>query len=285
MPKTPIDYSNTHFYKIVCKDLNIKDCYVGHTGNFKERKSAHKVGHFNANDKRYNGRSQHRYLYDFIKDNGGWDNFDMILINTEFCNDALDARRKEREYIEQLNATLNQTKPYISKEERIEYRKKWTKDNEEHVKAYKQKHYQNMKEHYQQKHKENYENKKEEIRQKDRDRYNNDADYRNKVRQQNKESYERTKEKQSERGKQKYSETRQIIECECGCKVVNHGLNGHLKTATHRKYMDYKNGTLYKYVKCDCGALITNNNLICHKQKQKHIDYLKSLQTEEPPEQ
>ena len=31
MPSKPMDYSKTRFYKIVCKDLNIKDCYVGHT--------------------------------------------------------------------------------------------------------------------------------------------------------------------------------------------------------------------------------------------------------------
>ena len=31
-----MDYSKTHFYKIVCKDLNIKDCYVGHTIKFQK---------------------------------------------------------------------------------------------------------------------------------------------------------------------------------------------------------------------------------------------------------
>ena len=41
MPRKEIDYSNTHFYKIVCKDLNIKDCYVGHTTNFKNKKYEH----------------------------------------------------------------------------------------------------------------------------------------------------------------------------------------------------------------------------------------------------
>ena len=42
MPRKPIDYSNTHFYKIVCKDLGIKELYVGHTTNFKNRKLDHK---------------------------------------------------------------------------------------------------------------------------------------------------------------------------------------------------------------------------------------------------
>ena len=28
MPIKPVDYSQTHFYKIVCKDLSIKDCLL-----------------------------------------------------------------------------------------------------------------------------------------------------------------------------------------------------------------------------------------------------------------
>ena len=35
MPRKELNYDKTYFYKIVCKDLNIKDCYVGHTLNFK----------------------------------------------------------------------------------------------------------------------------------------------------------------------------------------------------------------------------------------------------------
>jgi len=31
MPRTPVDYSKTIIYKIVCKDLSIVDLYVGHT--------------------------------------------------------------------------------------------------------------------------------------------------------------------------------------------------------------------------------------------------------------
>ena len=42
MPRIKIDYSNTMFYKIVCKDLDIKDFYVGHTTDFKTRKNCHK---------------------------------------------------------------------------------------------------------------------------------------------------------------------------------------------------------------------------------------------------
>ena len=39
MPRNKIDYSNTHFYKIVCKDLDVQDFYVGHTTDFRTRKT------------------------------------------------------------------------------------------------------------------------------------------------------------------------------------------------------------------------------------------------------
>ena len=42
MPKTILDYGKTIIYKIVCKELTIKDCYVGHTTDMTKRKHAHK---------------------------------------------------------------------------------------------------------------------------------------------------------------------------------------------------------------------------------------------------
>jgi hypothetical protein len=34
MPKQPMDYSKTIVYKICCKDVDVKDVYVGHTTDF-----------------------------------------------------------------------------------------------------------------------------------------------------------------------------------------------------------------------------------------------------------
>jgi len=42
MPKVPTDYSKTIIYKIVCNDLNVNECYIGHTTNFIKRKGQHK---------------------------------------------------------------------------------------------------------------------------------------------------------------------------------------------------------------------------------------------------
>jgi predicted GIY-YIG superfamily endonuclease len=54
MPIKIIDYTKTIFYKIVCNDLNIKECYIGHTTNFRKRKNHHKTVCNNENNKGYN---------------------------------------------------------------------------------------------------------------------------------------------------------------------------------------------------------------------------------------
>ena len=71
MPRKEMNYTKTHFYKLVCNDLNIKDCYVGHTINFKNRKSAHKRTCYNENDKTHYDKP----LYKFIRQNGDWEKF------------------------------------------------------------------------------------------------------------------------------------------------------------------------------------------------------------------
>ena len=136
MPRKPIDYSKTYFYKIVCKDTSITDCYVGHTTDFTKRKSQHKNTCNNPNIKKHN-----LPVYQFIRMNDGWENFEMILINTHSLNSSLEARQKEREYIEQIQPVLNKYLPYTSKEEKNKYMKEWANENSQHIKEYKHKLY------------------------------------------------------------------------------------------------------------------------------------------------
>lgn len=102
MPRKPTNYANTLIYKFVCKDLTITDIYVGHTTSFKDRKREHKSRCNNENDKKYNLK-----LYKTIRDNVGWENWEMIEIEKFPCNDANEARTRERYWYEELNAKLN----------------------------------------------------------------------------------------------------------------------------------------------------------------------------------
>jgi hypothetical protein len=113
MPRTAIDYSNTIFYKIVCRDPEITDFYVGHTTNFVKRKYVHKHTCINVNSTGYN-----YIVYQFIRENGGWGNWDMIMIETCECENSIDACKKERQWIEELKPTLNKYRAYISADER-----------------------------------------------------------------------------------------------------------------------------------------------------------------------
>jgi len=118
MPRKEIDYSKTIMYKIVCNDLNVKDCYVGQTTGFTRRKSEHKSICSNLSSKHYNLK-----LYQCIRDNGGWDNWLMILIEYYPCKDSLEAVQRERYWKEQLNSTLNTQTPSRTKKQLYEDKK------------------------------------------------------------------------------------------------------------------------------------------------------------------
>jgi hypothetical protein len=147
MPRKPIDYSNTHFYKLCCRDPDVVDLYIGHTTDFTKRKHLHKSRCCNPHDIGHNG-----FVYRFIRENGHWENWDMILVETIECSDALDARRREREFVEQLHASLNKQVPTRSHEE---YRADNKAKTSERMKLYNAQHAERIKE-YRAKNRERY---------------------------------------------------------------------------------------------------------------------------------
>ena len=88
----------THIYKIICKDENVKEFYIGSTHNLTARINNHK-----SNSKKSNVK-----LYKYIRDNGGWLNFNLIILETFDCESKnRDKESKEEEYIRTFNPTLN----------------------------------------------------------------------------------------------------------------------------------------------------------------------------------
>ncbi|NBW13107.1 MAG: hypothetical protein EBR82_34310 [Caulobacteraceae bacterium] len=146
MPRKQIDYSRTVIYKIVCNDLEIKDCYVGHTTDFICRKTEHKYCCNISTKKGYNLK-----IYKTIRDNGGWDNWSMIEIEKYPCNDSAEARTRERYWYEILNANLNSINPNRSNLEREhtekykQTRKKWYENNKKKILEQKKQHLENLK--------------------------------------------------------------------------------------------------------------------------------------------
>ena len=133
MPRIEIDWSKTIIYKLVCNDVNIKDCYVGATTNFNKRKAQHKSKCNNENDRKYSIN-----VYQFIRNNGNWNNWSMIMIEEyKICKNQLESNARERYWIELLEAKLNSQIPTRTMKE-------YNTINKEKNKIY----YQNNKERY-----------------------------------------------------------------------------------------------------------------------------------------
>ena len=201
MPKTPMKYANTIMYKIVCKDLNVKDLYVGHTTNWTKRKCQHKSDCCNENSKHY-----HLKVYKTIREYGGWENWEMIEIEKYPCNDKNEARKRERFWYEDFNAQLNTKIPYTTDEEIKEHQKEHRQqpDVKQYIKEQQKKYYQDTKE-------SKKEYKKEYL----------------------KKYYEANKQKILKQNAEKDT-------CECGS-IISHGhMPEHRKSKKHIKYMDTK---------------------------------------------
>ena len=101
-----IDYSNTIFYKIYCKNLEISDIYIGHTTNFVTRQHGHKQSCTNERNIGYNTK-----VYQFIREHGGWDNWKMEIVGYKCCKNMREACEEEQRYYNEYNATLNSVLP------------------------------------------------------------------------------------------------------------------------------------------------------------------------------
>lgn len=141
------------FYKIVCKDENIKDCYVGKTINLKERKRCHKKKCNNENYNDYNLK-----VYQFIRENGGFDNYIFVELEKDYYCEK-DSGFRERFWIDELKSSLNSKIPTRTHKE---YFKEYYKENKEDIKK---KHME-----YYEKTKINYEKNKDEINRRRRER-------------------------------------------------------------------------------------------------------------------
>jgi hypothetical protein len=108
----------------------------------------------NAKSSKYNFK-----LYQYIRENGGWQNWTMKIIKEVACNNKQEALEHERKFCDLFNGTLNvqqqtRTKAQWHKDnnERLVLKKKQKRENDEtemqKYKDYHHKHYQIHKEDY-----------------------------------------------------------------------------------------------------------------------------------------
>jgi group I intron endonuclease len=121
-------------YKITCK-TNTDLVYVGSTKDFNHRIEIHK--HYANNDKK------DFILYESIKENGGWDNWECSIIENLECDNRHDATIREGFYIDNLKASLNMVKIHHTEELRkasfAKAHKKYQEKNKDTIKEKRQK--------------------------------------------------------------------------------------------------------------------------------------------------
>ena len=200
MPKTVPNYSNTIIYKLCCNNPEITDIYIGHTTNFIMSKNQHKNNCKNPNLRCYN-----YYVYQFIRENGGFDNWAMIEIVKVNCIDKKEAAKYERFYLYELKATLNKVVPTRTKQE-------YYNDNKESIVKYKKEYYESNIEVISEKHKEYYKSNKEVIKERAKCFYESNKNI--------------ILEKQKNN-----------IMCICGCEITKNHLNRHFRTQKHQAFI------------------------------------------------
>jgi hypothetical protein len=168
------EYENTSFYQIVCKDESITECYVGHTINFQQRIRQHSSICSNVDSDKH-----HLKVYDFIRSNGGWNNWNMIEIETCNCENVYEARAIERCWIESLGGELNCIIPNRDKPEYYqehiehitEYKHNWYEKNKERIAIKSKQYYIDNKERRSEIMKKYYESNKEHLKQQSKEHY------------------------------------------------------------------------------------------------------------------
>jgi hypothetical protein len=143
------------FYIIYCKDENIPDCYVGSTNNLDNRKRLHKSNCNNKNSNFFNFR-----VYKFIRENGGFDNWEFGVLGIHSFDNKNDKLIREQYYIEAYAAKLNINKTTHNK---YEYNKNYREENKDYITLSKKNYQKNNRERLILKSKKYYEENKEQI--------------------------------------------------------------------------------------------------------------------------
>tara|TARA_X000000368_G_C22798878_1_gene609341 strand:- start:26 stop:571 length:546 start_codon:yes stop_codon:yes gene_type:complete len=122
------DYTKCCVYKLCCRDASVEEIYIGSTTNVIKRRSDHKK---RCTNPIYNDHNQ--YKYQFIRDHGGWDNWNLVVVEEFSCTSKMEQTKVERSYVEKLKPQLNARVPanyqtgdvYDKKEYGKEYNKEY----------------------------------------------------------------------------------------------------------------------------------------------------------------
>ena len=217
MPKVAHDFSKEIiFYIIKCNDVEKTEIYVGSTFNFVKRKTRHRSNCINPNMKNHNIK-----VYVYIRENGGWDNFNMTMLDRKVCIDMLEARKYEQTLITQYKANLNSRKAFGA-ETKKEYKSQYDLEHKEEQKQYRIENDEKIKE------------------RKKQDYIKNLTKIKEKGKQYRLENVEKLKEKKKQDYIKKSEKLKEKITCECGTVCCRASISDHIKTKKHQSCLATK---------------------------------------------
>ena len=248
-----VDYSKSVIYKLCCKDPTITDIYIGSTTNMKGRKQGHKNRCNNPNSIKYNYK-----VYQTIREFGGFDNWDMILVEYVNATSKQELEKEERVVIELLQPTLNSSIPTRTQKEWVEenkekmqeYHKEYRQDNKTKLSEKSKKYREQNKEKLSETQKKYYEKNQEKIlekKKKYREENKTEINEKQKIKyEQNKEKFKKyyvdNKEKIHETRKNYYEKQKEKIKCEfCECVIKKYNIKRHQKTVKCKKFQLIEN--------------------------------------------
>jgi hypothetical protein len=239
MPLTKVDYSKTVIYKIQHHD-NDELLYVGSTTDFTRRKAEHKRRCYKVNDKCYNLK-----LYSMIRDNGGFDCFNMTIIKEFPCQNKREAEAEEDKVIREARANMNGQRAYVTPEDVKEQGKQYRLENKDKLTEQKKQYYEQNKEKITEKNKRYREQNRDEISEQRKQYYEQNKE---KVAVQNKRYCEQNKGKKAERDRKYYEENKEQIAERMKQKII-----------------------------CECGSILRKSDFPRHQRSKKHQDFLNML--------
>ena len=104
-------------YEIKSKDKSLTETYIGSCWDMKQRKKSH------TENVKYKTKKYNYPLYIYIRENGGFDNFEMIVIDSGECEDVRELHCAEQFYIDMsgdIENLLNNQDALMNKQQRIE---------------------------------------------------------------------------------------------------------------------------------------------------------------------
>jgi len=94
-------------YKISCNDEKIKEIYIGSSsGSFNKRYSDHKYNCNTLGCPKYN-----TFKYNFIRDNGGFSNWKMEILEEYLNITDKELLKEETKYLKKYDKVLNKRLP------------------------------------------------------------------------------------------------------------------------------------------------------------------------------